>query len=208
MATNSTVSWRSLERLSPRLFSLAGVLLVVASLSYAVPLLLDGVSFNNWIGLTVLVGRLVSLLAIAGLSAQIANRNPRLGKLCRVVVSVAVVFTSALLTLAVLQNLGTSTPIIAVFGLGTIVLSIITYLLFGVVIARSGAYPTVIGGLLLVATGALLFGFFGQMVLGEGLVGAIAEAVLSVTSLALGYLLVVDSEPTDHADPSPESVAK
>jgi hypothetical protein len=201
----------SLESWSPKLFLLAGIILLVAAANYAVAFLMDGVAFNYWVGLTVLTGRLVSLLAVGGLSVQIANRNPRLGKLSRVVVSVAIVFTSGLLTLAILENVGYSTDIIAIFGLGTILLSLVTYSLFGGGIIRTGAYPTSIGVLLLAATGALLVGFFSQMVLPErliGVIGTVAEGGLFITHIAIGYRLWSEPEPTDRGEPAPDPVAK
>ena len=66
MATATSTVWDSLEQWTPRLFLLAGVILIVASANYAVPVLLEGVEFNSWIGLTVVVGRWVSLLGVAG----------------------------------------------------------------------------------------------------------------------------------------------
>ncbi len=114
--------------------------------------------------------------------------------------AVAVALTGGLLVSAVLENLGVGVPIIAVFGLGTIVLSIVTYGLVGVLILRTGAHAPVIGGLLLAATGGLLFGFFGQAVLPENVVGAVTESVLAVTSLAIGYRLRIGVESTPPSD--------
>lgn len=190
--TTITDRFETLEQWSPSLFLVAGVILFVAAANYAVTYLLAGVGFNAWVGLAVVVGRWVSLLAVAGLTVGIASRSPRLGTLSRVLVSAAVLFTSGLVATAVLSNLGISTPLAAVFGLGTILLSILTYLVFGLAIVRTGGYPTLIGGLLLAATVGLLWGFFGQMVLPEtllGVVGTGAEAVLCLTHLAIGYRL-------------------
>lgn len=204
MSNNDTGRVESLEQWSPKLFLLASVIFLVASLNYAVTFLIESMAFNEWVGLTVAIGRLVSLLAVAGLSVQLANRNARLGKLSRVVVTLAIIFTAGLLTLAILENSGYSTPIIAVFALGTLLLSLITYALFGGGLVRTGAYSPLVGGLLLGATGALLVGFFGQMVFPEKLIGTGAEGLLFVTHIGIWYFLRIDPEPTGHAEPVSE----
>lgn len=196
--------FKTLEQWSPRLFLLAGGILLIAAANYAVTHLVDTITFNSWVGLTVLIGRLASLLGVAGLSVQILHRNSRLGKLSRVIVSLAILFTTGLLVTAILSNLGVDNPIAPIFGLGTILLSIITYFLFGIVIIRTGAYSTLIGGLLLTATAGLLWGFFGQMILAErwlGVIGTIAEGVLFATHIAIGYRLLNQENSTDRADP-------
>jgi hypothetical protein len=213
MAVPTTTVWKSLEQWAPRLFLLAGGLLIVASANYAVPVIWESVGFNSWIGLTVVVGRWVSLLGIVGLSVGIVARSPRAGTLSRVVVSLALLFTTGLVGTAVLSNLGISTPVSAVFGLGTILLSIVTYALFGIVILRTDAYSTVVGGLLLVMTAGLLWGFGGQIALAEtqrmlGVIGTTAEAVLFAVNLALGYRLQTEVEPVGRAGPAPDTVAK
>lgn len=78
--------------------------------------------------------------------------------------------TIALLISAVLKNLGIEPPLQSVVGLGTVALSILTYSLFGAAILRTGAYTRLVGGLLLGATVALLFGLFGRAVLPIGIV--------------------------------------
>lgn len=211
MSGLNILPWTSLERRGGGLFLLAGAILLVAAGNYAVPFLLDGVEFNTWIGLAVLIGRLVSLLAVAGLAMGVLARSRRLGLSCQVVVVAAVLFTTGLLTAAILENLGYSSPLMAVFGLGTILLSVVTYSLFGVAILRTGAYSRVIGALLLVATAALLFGFLSQMVLSErliGLIGTVAESGLFVANAGIGYQLWTESGRGGPAEPAAETVSK
>lgn len=201
----STQRWGSLEEWSQRLFFLAAVVLLVAAVNYAIPFLVDSIAFNDAIGLTVLIGRLASLFAVAGLTVRIMDYNPRVGKLSRVVVALAVLFTIGLLTFAVLEQVGYTTDIIAVFGLGTVLLSILTYALLGIGIIRTGAYSPVIGGLLLLATAALLFGFFAQMTLSEQLVGTVAEAGLFLSHLGIWYSLVNGGGTPERAEPAAEA---
>jgi len=211
MSRQSTTVWESLEEWTPRLFLLAGAILIVASANYAITVLLDSVTFNSWVGLTVVVGRWVSLLGVAGLSVGIVKRSPRVGRLSRVVVSLAVLFTTGLLITAILSNAGVTTPLSAIFGLGTILLSIVTYAMFGIGILRTDAYSTLIGALLLVMTIGLLWGFIGQIALAEGpgtmlgIIGTTAEAILFATNLAIGYRLGTELESRDRAEPASDT---
>lgn len=207
MINDNDISWNSLERWSPRLFFLGCAMeLVFASLN-GVAFLVDTFAFNRWFGHTILFGRLVVLLGIAGLSVGVVNRNPRLGRLSRIVVSVAIVFATGLLVLATLAGVGFTTPIIAVFGLGTVITSAITYSLFGAAIIRTGAYSSLIGGLLLAATVVLLAVFVGLMALpfSTRLIGAVGEGVLLVIFLSIWYLLRADGLPSDRKESVPDS---
>ena len=167
-----------------------------------------GISFNSWVGLTVLLARVASLLGVAGLSVRLRDRNARAGKVSRAVVALAAVCTAALLISAILSNLGVDHPIQAVLGLGTVALSLITYLLFGVAILHTDSHATLAGALLFVAAVSLLFGMFGQVALPVGVVGTAAEGALFVTHVAIGYRLMAEPESKDHADLSPETVAE
>lgn len=185
----NTERLETLERWSQRLFVLAGIFLLIAASNRGIAFLLEGVTFNDWVGLAGLFGRLAALVGTGGLALQLEKRNARLGKLGRAVAGIAVVFTIGLLTLAILENAGVTSPIIAVFGLGTFALSFITFALFGIAIIRTGAYSPLIGGLLLLVAGSLLVVFIGQAVVPEGLVGTAIEGVLFVLYLAIGYRL-------------------
>lgn len=201
-------SWESLEKWTPRLFFFAGIVLLVAAVNYAVTFLVDSIEFNAWVGLTVLIGRVVSLVGVAGLSVWIVNKKPRLGKLSRVVVSLAVLITIGLFVSAFLRNLGLEPPLTPVLGLGTVALSIITYALFGTLLLRFDGSSRLIGSLLLVAAVALLFGMFGRIALPLGVVGIVAEGVLFLAHIAIGYHLLTGPEPEGETEPMPDTVAE
>lgn len=201
-------SWESLEKWTPRLFFFAGIVLLVAAVNYAVAFLVDSIEFNAWVGLTVLIGRVVSLVGVAGLSVWIVNKKPRLGKLSRVVVSLAVLITIGLFVSAFLRNLGLEPPLTPVLGLGTVALSIITYALFGTLLLRFDGSSRLIGSLLLVAAVALLFGMFGRIALPLGVVGIVAEGVLFLAHIAIGYHLLTGPEPEGETEPMPDTVAE
>lgn len=195
----------ALERWGPRLFVVAGVFLLVAASHRGITFLVEGVAFNDWIGLAGLFGRLAALLGTAGLAVRIRNRNAGLGKLSRALVTIAVVFTVGLLTLAVLENAGVTTPAIAVFGLGTFVLSVLTFALFGAAIVRTGGHPPAIGILLLVVAGSLLVVFVGQAVAPEGVVGTVVEGFLFVLYTTIGYRLRDEVTPSRGSRTAPDA---
>jgi hypothetical protein len=200
--------WRSLERWSPHLFILGAVFELVFATNNGLAFLLDGFSFVEWLYPAVLLGRAAVLLGIAGLSVHVTDRSPRAGKWSRVVLAVAFVFTSGLLSLSLLQIIGVTTPIIAVFGLGTVVLTVITYSLFGVVILRTRALSAPTGGLLLAAAVTVLGVFVGLSVLPTRLVGGVGEGVLFVVFLGMWYRLRSESTVTERDERASNTVAE
>lgn len=200
--------WESLERWSPHLFFLGAVFELVFASNNGLAYLLDGFSFIESLYPTVLIGRLAVLLGIAGLSVRVANRDPRVGKWGRTVLAAAIVFTLAVLSLSLLRLVGFTTPIIAAFGLGTVVLTVLTYAIFGGVIVRSGAFSAATGGLLLAAAATIVCVFVGLNVLPSRLVGGVGESVLFVLFLTLWYRLRTESTPTQRSDPSSNTVAE
>lgn len=208
MASNDTGPWETLETWMPHLFLVAGAFSLVAAVNYGVTSLFDSISFNSWVGLTVLLARVASLLGVAGLSARIVDRSTRAGTASRVIVVVALLFTVALLASAVLNNFGADPPLTAVVGLGTVVLSLVTYSLFGTAILRTDAHATLIGVLLIGATVALLFGLLGRAFLHIGVVGTVAELTLVVTHIGIGYRLLSESTSAVGAGLTGESATK
>lgn len=199
---------RTLEAWSPRLFLVGAGFEFLFAVNNGLAYLLDGFSFVEWLYPTVLLGRGAVLLALAGLSVRIAARRPRLARWGRVVLAVALAFTAGLFVLSLLEAVGVSTPIIAVFGLGTVVLTITTHALFGVVVLRSGAFSPAIGGLLLAVAAAISGVFVGLTVLPTELVGGVGEAVVAALFLATWSRLRAEPMPTDRADPSPHTVVE
>jgi hypothetical protein len=205
---DDTSAWKELENWAPHLFITAGILSLVAAANYGVAELFDNISFSSWVGLSVLLARVASLLGVAGLSVRIMNRSTGVGKLSRVIVVLALLSTGGLLTTAVLGNLGIETPVETALGLGTVALSLVTYSLFGAAVLRTGGHDRLIGALLLGATVALLFGLFGRAALPVGVVGTIAELGLFATHLIIGYRLRTETLPEERAEPTRETVVE
>lgn len=199
--TNTTL-WESLDQWSPTLFLVGFALELVFAVNHGLAYLIEGISFIDWIYPTVLLGRLTVLLGLAGLSVQLVNTSPRFGKLSRGVVSVAALFTVGLLSLSVLDIVGITTPIIAVFGIGTVVLTILTFLLFGVAGIRTDAYPSIVGGFLLVATLAVIGVLVSQGVLSTNMRGAVGEGINAIAFLAIWHVLRAEPKETKSAEPT------
>jgi hypothetical protein len=209
MATARAGLWYALERRSPRLFLLAGVVLFVGATNYGIAALFAGVAFTDWLGAAVLLGRLVSLLAVAGLTARVAVRDPGVGTLIRAVVVLAVLFTAGAPVGTVLADAAVTAFPVGGMGLGAVVLTVVAYTLLGSAVVRAGSDSPLVGWLLLLAAVGLLSGFFALMAFPEGrldAVGAVTEVVLSVTHLAIGYRLRAEEGPTDRTGPPSEAV--
>lgn len=201
--------WKSLEQWSSALFLFASVILFATALYRGVAYLVEGISFDFIVGNFMLFGRLAVILGLGGLSVQVANRSPRLGKVSRGVVVLAALFTIVLFVLAMLDSLGVMTSsLLAVFGLGTFVLSVATYGFVGVSVLRTGAYSPMIGALLIAATMSLLVVFVGLMFLPSGVIGTIIEGLLAVIYLIVGYRLRTEHPPTTQAEPASGTTAR
>lgn len=206
MAATEDGLFDALAPWSSTLFLLAGVLLLIAAANRGLAVVSDTYAFHDWIGLAVVLGRLAALVGTLGLSVRLVARTSKLGKRSRQVAVLAVVFAAGLLVMAILENAGFSSTFIAVFGLGTFLLSFLTFTVFGVTILRSQAYANAIGGLLLAVAGALLVVFFGQQLVAEEVIGTVVEALLFVLYVAIGLLL--RTQPArDEAPPAADASA-
>lgn len=202
-----TGRWASLERWSPRLFLVGAVFILVFALHNAQVFLTDA-TFEQWLYPTVLLGRIAVFLGIVGLSVEIVDRSPRLGRLGRALAILATISALGLLVLGILDQMGYGTDVIAVFGFGTVALTILTYALFGVAILRTGAYSTLVGALLLVAIVPILVVLFGRFVLPVRLLGAVSETALFAIFVVIGYSLRAEFGPTDHAEPTGDTTTR
>ena len=208
MAIVSSRRWDSLEAWSPTLFLVGFTLELVFAANHGAAYLVDSVSFVDWVYPTVLVGRIAVLLGLAGLSVRIVNRNPRVGTLGRVVVSLAVVSTIGLLSFSILEIAGITTPVIAVFGLTTVALTILTFALFGVAIIHTGAFSVRVGSLMLVAALAVLSVLIGLRFLPTNVIGAVGEGVNAVVFLAMWFSLRAESNATARAEGASDTVVE
>lgn len=200
----SNRQWSKLERWTPTLFLVGFALELLFALNHGAAYLVESVSFYDWIYPSVIVGRVAVLLGLAGLSVRLKDQIPRWATLGRVILGGAIVFSVGLIVMSILDALGISSPIIAVFGIGTVVLTILSFVFFGVAGIRTDAYPTVIGGLMLVSTLALLFVLLTSATLSTNVRGAVGEGLNSLVFLVIWYILRNQSMGGPTTDPSSE----
>ena len=195
--------------MSPQLFLVGFVFELVFSVTHGAAFLVEGFSFIDWIYPTVIFGRLAVLFGLAGLTARIARGGyTRLRTVSRVIVVLAMFSTTGLMVISTLMQFGITTPIISVFGITTVLSTLLTFVLFGIVGLRTDAYPSIIGGLLLVATAAVLFVLLGQGAFSVDVRGAVGEGVNAFVFLAVWYVLNTESGATRQRDPAPDTVVE
>lgn len=205
MSNYYTPHWVAIERWSPSLFLIAGLFLFIGASTSGVALLMEARQFDNWLGITLEFGRLAALLGTAGLSVQIGRQHKRLGQLSRGVAVLAAVFTVGLIASAILTAAGILSSSSPALGLSTYVLSVTAFLLYGVVIIRTGSYPTTIGALLLVNVAALMTVFFGRLILPMGLLAAVIPSIQFLLYSVLGYRLRIEQASTRQPAPVTET---
>lgn len=204
----SKQQWGMLEEWTPRLFVIGFVLELVFAVNHGAAYLLESISFFDWIYPSVLLGRFAVLLGLAGLSVGLIERDPRVGKLSRILLGIAMLFYVGMVALAILDIVGVSTSFIAVFGLGTVVTTVLCFVLFAVAGFRTDAYPTVVGGLLLVATVAILFVMLTSSMFSTNLRGAVGEGLNAIAFLGIWYVLSTRGKATMRTEPVRETAAE
>lgn len=202
--------WETLESWSPRLFFVGFLLELVFALNHGAAYLVETVRFVDWIYPSVLLGRFAVLLGLAGLSVPLTTRHRRVGIASRGILAIAMGFTLVLISVSVLNIVGIlsvtdfiETPVMAVFGIGTIVLTILSFVVFGIAGLRTDAYPAVIGGLLLLPTLAILFVLLGSGTFSTNVRGAVGEGLSALVFLAIWYVLSTTPPTT-----APEGVSR
>lgn len=200
MSIISKQYWESLEERSATLFLVGFALELVFALNHGFAYLMDSITFFDWIYPAVILGRLAVLFGLAGLSVGLIELHPRIGKLSRVLLGGAMIFAVGLIATSILQNLGVTTPIIAAFGIGTVVFTLLSFILFGIAGLRTDAFPTVVGGLMLVASVAILFVLLGSGTFSTNIRGGVGESLNAIAFLAIWYVLRSRSTTTTTAE--------
>lgn len=198
---------RSLEVRRAGLFALAGLFLLVGAANGGLAVLGYDHTFNEWVALTLELGRLAALLGVAGLSVALTRAAGRLGRLCQGVTTLAIGFTVALIAVAALRAAGVPTTPLPAIGLLTFVLSVTTFALCGSVILLTGRTNGLTGWLLLANSGALLVVFFGRLVVPLWLVATVVPAVQVLLYLAIGYQLRLGGSPLGLQTPVTDSTS-
>ena len=190
--TNTSGVFESLEAWSSKLFFLASVILFATAAYRGSAYLIESITYSGLPGNAMLFGRLAALLGVGGLTVEIAKQSSRLGKVSRVLVSLAVAFALILWIVATLNDMGITTALYPLFGLGTAILSLLTYEVVGIAIIRTGVHSKLIGSLLVVAGITLIALLVGLQIFPKGLIGTIGEGTLFMLYFAMGYRLRID----------------
>ena len=217
MPTTGTQSWKSVEQWSPRVFLVAGVLLlgyamlktVSAFAGITAPSAFD-VAYGT-------LGLLVAAFGLLGLYPRLRDIASRvsLAGVCATIVSA---ICSAAIVLwvvgATLQMEGypaipEDAPAWTVAALVVVFLTLaLGFFLFSVASLRTAVLSRTVGFLLLVPTVAWVGLIVGNVVAPSGdYLGVLTYTPISITLLSIGYLLRGEPSPTDRAGPASDTVA-
>lgn len=202
--TTGTTRWRSLERLSPTLFLIAGGLFFLNTVHEGIArytALFEVGFLNAVVYQSALVGMLIGLL---GLYPQLVDQTPRLARLSAVVAAVAGVSTVVLLFWAsITQLLNQPLPPGALL-IATVALIVLGVLLFCLASLRTMVPSRPVSLLLLVFVATWIGGIGAVFVVYGGDAPDWAPVFINGTSfvilLAIGYLLRAKPTPPDRTE--------
>lgn len=198
--------WGFLERWSPRLFLLGGVL-VLGSALYNGLRFFAGASLPEATALVLnMAGFVVALVAAVGFYPTLSSRTPRLARLSLAIAAGGIIGILVLAAWAVAM-LGFSVPDPSpVVALLSLLLMLVGLCLFGVAILRTDAYPVSVGALLLALVAALIVVFARSVVIGgdpSDVFIVVMEGVEGMFLLGIGYFLRTSPAPARREGPSP-----
>ena len=205
MERSNAVRWDSIERWSPRLFLLAGMFLVIAAVMSGMAFLGHGQLFDDWLVLPLELGRLAALIGTLGLSVQLGSHDTSLGKLGRGVAMLAIGLTVALTASALLTTTGLLSVSSPALGIAAFVLSVSTFLLYGLGILRTRSHPTLVGRLLVINAAALLVVFFGRILLPLGLLATAVPGAQALLYVTISHSLRCQNLPTQQSTTTPDT---
>jgi hypothetical protein len=204
MPLTSVVSRDSLERWSPTLFLIAGVLVVGHATLLGVQAFTEMTTPPD---LFAPLGHLVALVGLFGLYPALVDRSPTLTRAAAAVAAVPVVGWLVVSAAQVSEFAGVLSPPTGVLpGVVfpvVIISTVLTYVLFGVTSFRTGVRSRTVARRLLVPAG-----LFGGLIVSIAVVGASAlvgflfTGGLVVAYLAIGQSLWIETAPSDSETPA------
>lgn len=198
-----------LERWSPTLFLVAGVVLVVYSAFHGLEAFFDMDYPMVRDDIVRPIGYILGFAAVLGLYPKLASRSPRLARLGAVFTALAVVgwFISGFLapTRGLAMHLGVETPAwLSAFGILIALGFLVGLPSFGVASLRTDVYSRTVSLLLLAPIIVMAANF---AIVGGGYTSPLARFVVSsgdaLIILAIGLALRTGGRPTDHPEPQP-----
>lgn len=185
----------TLERWSPRLFLAGGALFLLGAVNDGL-IYFAGASNPEALSVVFLVsGLTAAMVGLVGLYPDLSDRTPNLatsglGSVGLTVAGMVVLATMALLSLALPALNLFGTAVVPLVALPTGLLLVAAFLLFGVAVLRTTAFPRAVGGLLLAEVVLMAFVIAGPTEALDRGVFLVGAKLLHVTILgSIGYLL-------------------
>lgn len=199
MGETNTIGWGSVERASPRLFLLGGTLVVGHA---AIRGLEAFTAITPPVDVFAPMGYLLALVGLLGLYPSLRERTPRLTRVASSMAVIPLVGWIVITAVSVGELTGVAPQAAvlpgAVFGVHMVGL-ILTYVLFGAAVQRSGRHPRAVGVLLFVVPTLFIGMLVGAAVMGQSAVGPfVVGSLLALSHLAIGYSLQTNRPTTDH----------
>lgn len=211
MVGDSSGWWESLERYSSTMFIAAGVLFVVAAANNAVVFSAPEYDPSTVSGPLLLVGLLAALLGLMGTYPRLRDPIPRLARAGTCVATLAVLAVLVLLVWGIGAQLDALPELSEAVAIGSLLLLIVAFTLFGVSVLRTDVVDRTVGLLLLAEAVALVAVFAIPVLVVQGepsdtwTVGI--ESVQALLLLGVGYVLRRDGSTLEHAESAPDTTA-
>lgn len=196
----------SLERWSPRLFVLGGLLVLGSALNNSL-IFYANAPLPEPLGIVLnMAGFVAALVGVVGFYPELSDRIPRLAKLSLGVVAAGIVGIVVLAVWAIaMLGIGAPepSPVIALLSLFLMLLGLC---LFGVSVLRTDVYAKPVGVLLLALVAVLLVVFARSVIVGGDPSNSfiiVSEGVESALLLGIGYFHSASPTPAGREDPSP-----
>lgn len=211
MGSSSNSTWESLERWSPKLFLIAGGLLVLAAIAAGVNAV-NGVARSPVGSVVGPVGLAISFVGLLGLYPRVADRTPWLARAGAVFAVVGIVGYAGISVGNFVSLLGGNpegppgwaTVFVPALVLGTL----IGFLSFGAASLRTNVLSRTIGLLLVVPPAIFIVMLVGEIVgytpVWDNFVLTTGQAL---ALLGLGYTLRTEGTLTGRSEPTPDSAA-
>jgi hypothetical protein len=201
--------WGPLERWSPLVFLLAGALLAVATVAIGFELFtsMDGLT-SGPAGLAGFIGIAVSYFGLLGLYPRLVDRTPRLARASVSLLLIPVVLIVVDVTALVLN----ATPPMGQFGSAGF-MTILVLFAVGIALAAIASLRTEVPSR---SVGVALFVFalswFGQVGAAQvygfpipDVPNGVFTGMMTLSLLTIGYLLLIEPEPSDRSKPASDS---
>jgi hypothetical protein len=210
MLTSTKDRMASVEPWSSTLFLLAGALFLIAAVNNSLQIFIDGYDPAAISVPFLLIGLVAAFIGISGLYSRLREQSPTLAGLGLGVIVLALVGVTVLLIWAIANYSGIASEPAPPVALGTLAMMILGFVLAGITVLRTEAYPRLVGLLLITEAVALIFVFAGPALF-QGdppqWFGGVIEGFQALVLLGIGNTLRGHSY-REGAEPAPDTTAR